>query len=115
MLRDYRLYLEDILEAIQKIDSYLHSISFEQFNQDNMRIDAVVRNLEIIGEATKHIPPAMREKYSEMEWRKIAGMRDVMAHGYFAVNLHIVWDVVQNKLPEWRDYTTKILAEETGE
>jgi uncharacterized protein with HEPN domain len=115
MLRDYRLYLEDILEAIQKIDSYLHGISFEQFNEDNMRVDAVVRNLEIIGEATKHIPPAMREKYPEIEWRKMAGMRDVMAHGYFSVSLNIVWDVVQNKLPELSDYVARLLKEEAGE
>jgi len=115
MLRDYRLYLEDILEAIQKIDSYLHGISFAQFNEDNMRIDAVVRNLEIIGEATKHIPPTMREKYPEIEWRKIAGMRDVMAHGYFAVNLNIVWDVVQHKLPDLKDHVVMLLREEAGE
>lgn len=72
----------------------------ESFAQDTMRIDAVVRNLEIIGEAAKMIPESIRVEYPNIEWRKIAGLRDILAHHYFEVDLDIVWDVVQNKLPE---------------
>jgi len=72
----------------------------ESFAQDTMRIDAVVRNLEIIGEAAKMIPESIRVEYPNIEWRKIAGLRDILAHHYFEVDLDIVWDLVQNKLPE---------------
>lgn len=65
-----------------------------------MRIDAVVRNLEIIGEATKMIPESIRGKFPSVEWKKIAGLRDILAHHYFEVDLDIIWDILQNKLPE---------------
>jgi uncharacterized protein with HEPN domain len=64
-----------------------------------MRIDAVIRNLEIIGEATKMIPESIRVRYPSVEWKKIAGLRDILAHHYFEVDLDIIWDIVQNKLP----------------
>ena len=113
MSRDYKLYLQDILEAIEKIESYLQGMSFQQFSQDELRIDAVLRNLEIIGEATKNIPPQVRQKYPAVEWRKIAGLRDVAIHAYFTIDLRIIWDVVQNKLPGLRGDVTKILEDET--
>ena len=78
MSQDYRLYLEDILEAVQKIESYTEGLSFQQFIQDEMRLDAVLRNLEIIGEATKNLPLNLREKYPQIDWRKIAGLRDIV-------------------------------------
>jgi uncharacterized protein with HEPN domain len=65
-----------------------------------MRIDAVVRNLEIIGEAAKMIPDSIRVQYPNIEWKKISGLRDILAHHYFEVDLDIVWDIIQNKLPE---------------
>jgi uncharacterized protein with HEPN domain len=112
MSRDYKLYLQDILEGIQKIESYLQGMSFQQFSQDELRIDAVLRNLEIIGEATKNIPPEVRAKYPSIEWRKIAGLRDVAIHAYFTIDLRIIWDVVQNKLPGLRGDVAKILEDE---
>lgn len=80
MSRDYKLYLADILEAIRKIESYVQGLSLQQFSEDEMRVDAVLRNIEIIGEATKNIPPEVRAKYPSIEWRKIAGLRDVAIH-----------------------------------
>ena len=77
-----------------------------------MRVDAAIRNLEIIGEATKNLPHALREKYSEVEWRKIAGLRDIAIHAYFKIELIIIWDVVRNKLPELRRYVEMILERE---
>jgi len=114
MPRDYRLYLEDILRAAQSIEEYLLGVhSFDNFCADKMRVDAVLRNLEIIGEASKRVPSEIKEKYPAVEWRKIAGLRDIVAHEYFGVDLEIVWDVVQNRLPGLRSLVSQIL-EETG-
>ena len=114
MPRDYRLYLEDILRAAQSIEEYLLGVrSFDNFCADKMRVDAVLRNLEIVGEASKRVPSEIKEKYPAVEWRKIAGLRDIVAHEYFGVDLEIVWDVVQNRFPSLRALISQIL-EETG-
>lgn len=99
MPRDFEVYLEDILQGIGKIRTYIAGMTRESFAQDSMKIDAVVRNLEIIGEAAKTIPESIRAEYPNVEWKKIAGLRDILAHHYFEVDLDIVWDIVQNKLP----------------
>ncbi len=99
MPRDTKLYLEDILGAIQKIDNYSRGISFEQFQQQTMLLDAILFNLQVIGEAVKHVPDDLRLRFPEVEWRRIAGLRDIVAHQYFGISLEIVWDVLQNKLP----------------
>lgn len=114
MPRDYRLYLEDILRAAQSIEEYLLGVhSFDNFCADKMRVDAVLRNLEIVGEASKRVPSEIKEKYPAVEWRKIAGLRDIVAHEYFGVDLEIVWDVIQKRLPGLRSLVSQIL-EETG-
>ncbi len=100
MSRDYKQYLDDILEAAQRIQDYLQGVSRQQLETDRLRRDAIVYNLQIIGEAVKQIPPEVREKYPNIEWRRIAGLRDIIAHEYFSVNLNIIWDIVQNKLAE---------------
>jgi uncharacterized protein with HEPN domain len=102
MRRDIKLYLEDILAAIEKINAYTEGISFEQLHQQGMLLDAVLHNLEIIGEAAKHMPNDLRARYPQVEWRKIAGLRDIVAHEYFGISLEIVWDILKNKLPELR-------------
>jgi uncharacterized protein with HEPN domain len=112
MPRDFRLYLEDILLACQKVESYPKDVSFDEFVGDDMRIDAVLRNLQIIGEAVKGIPDGVREEHTHIEWRKIAGFRDIVAHKYFSVDLDIVWDVTQNKLPDLQSSITTVLGEE---
>jgi len=109
MSRDYRLYLEDILESCRKILRYIQGLNFEQFVQDDKTYDAVIRNLEIIGEAAKSVPEQIRKHHPDIEWRKISGMRDVVAHAYFGVNDEIVWDVLENKIPVLQTQISEIL------
>ena len=98
MSRNWTFYLEDVLESAQKIRRYTEGLTFAQFCSQDMVIDAVVRNLEIIGEAAKHLPAEARALMSDIDWSKPAGFRDVIAHGYFGLDLHVIWDVVQNKI-----------------
>lgn len=98
MSRDFKLYLTDILSSIQKIQDYTAGISYDELIKDNKTFDAVVHNLQIIGEATKQIPDDIRRKYPETDWRKIAGLRDIIAHSYFTVNPQIVWDIITTKI-----------------
>jgi len=114
MQRDYRVYLKDVLSSISKIEEYLGDFKFEDFIKDNMRVDAVVRNLEIIGEAAKQIPEDIRRKYPFIDWRKISGLRDILIHEYFGVDFDILWDIVRNKIPVLKKDIKKILELEKG-
>jgi uncharacterized protein with HEPN domain len=98
MPRDPRLYLDDILEAIIQIQKYTALMNYDAFVGDRKTQDAVVRNLEIIGEAAGRLPESMQARARAIEWRKITGLRNILAHEYFGVSLPVVWDVVQNKL-----------------
>jgi len=85
--RDPRLYLDDIFDAIEKIENYGEGLSFADFSADSKTVDAIVRNFEIIGEATKRIPAETKEKYPQIPWKMMAGTRDKLIHEYFGVNL----------------------------
>lgn len=110
MPRDYRVYLEDIREAIARIGRYTVGLSFAAFSADEKSLDAVIRNLEIIGEAAKSVPDTIRAAYPQVEWKKIAGLRDILAHHYFDVDLVIIWDILQTKLPTLAEQIEDILA-----
>jgi len=110
MQRDYTAYLNDILKAINKIENYAGNLTLDDFSDSNLYQDAIIRNLEIIGEAVKHIPNTLQKKYPDVEWKKIAGLRDILAHAYFGIDIEIVWDVVQNKLPEFKEQIKLILS-----
>ena len=99
MPRDSRVYLEDILASLQKVKAYTDGLSLPVFLQDDKTFDAVVRNLEVIGEAAKHLPNEARKSIPGVDWKKIAGLRDILIHEYFGIDGEIVWDIVQHKLP----------------
>ncbi len=85
-----------------KIQQYTHGMSYETFIANNMVVDAVIRNLEIIGEASKNIPADIQEKHPEVPWKRMIGLRNIMIHEYFGVDLRIVWKIVTSNLPETR-------------
>lgn len=111
MPRDYKVYLEDIIEAIRKIRFFTSDTSLQTFSSDIKTFDAVIRNLEIIGEAIKRVPEEIRSKYPDIEWRKIGGFQDILIHEYFGVDTEIIWDIIQNKLPVLERQIKRILEE----
>ncbi len=113
MPRDHRLYLDDILEAVGNIRDYTAGMDLDAFSKDRKTQDAVARNLEIIGEAVGKIPESLLAKIEGMEWRKITGLRNILAHEYFGISLPIVWDVVVGKLDELESASRQLLNQET--
>jgi len=99
MLRDEIMYLQDIVRSCEKILRFTTGFNQADLNRDEKSYDAVVRNLEIIGEAAKHISDELRKQLPNIEWRKVAGLRDMLTHAYFGIDDDILWDVVQNKVP----------------
>ena len=97
--------------AIGKIKRYTENLSFEDFKDDELKVDGVVRNLEIIGEAVKKIPADIRIKYQDVEWNKIAGVRDILIHAYFTVDLEILWGIIEDKLPGFKTRVIQIVDE----
>ena len=92
-------YLDDILEAIEKIERFTDGMTFEEFASDEKTVDAVLRNFEVIGEAAKNVPREVRREYSDVPWSEMAGMRDKLIHGYATIELRIVWMTVTDELP----------------
>lgn len=111
MSRDYRLYVGDILEAQARILEYTKKMTYEEFAQSKITIDAVIRNLEVIGEAARKLPAEIQNKSPDIEWPKIVAMRNVLTHEYFGVNTQIVWDVVQNKIEQVGNFCQKLLED----
>lgn len=109
MPRDYKQYLEDILRAIDSIESFTSGMDQTSFAKNDLVTSAVLRKLEIIGEGAKQIPNHLRDQYPQAEWRKIAGLRDIISHAYFEVSLEIIWDVIENKLPTLKEIVSSML------
>lgn len=93
-------FLADSKEAILRINAYTEELNYEQFLQDKKTQDAVVRNLEIIGEAAKNISEELKDRYPQIPWKDLAAVRDKLIHHYFGVNFEIVWNIVKEELPE---------------
>ena len=112
--RDWRLFVSDILESIEKIERYTLGVSYEEFMKDDKLKDAVVRNLEIIGEAANYIPDEIKVKYKDIPWRQIVGLRHRLIHGYFVVDYDIVWNIVIKDIPRLKTAIKRILEEFTN-
>jgi uncharacterized protein with HEPN domain len=111
MPRDFRVSLQDMLEAIDNVTQFVGAMTKEAFQADKKTLHAVVRNLEVIGEAVKSVPQEMRDRDPQIPWQRIAGLRDILIHQYFGIDIDIVWDIVENKLPELRKRLQALLAQ----
>ncbi len=107
-MRDYRLYLKDILAAMDSIEAFVLGMSFKQFRADDKTVSAVIRKFEIIGEAAKHVPEDIRKQYSNIPWKEMAGMRDKLIHFYFGVDHNLVWETIKERLPQVKPEIQKI-------
>lgn len=108
-MKNDKQYLRHINEAIESIEEYLHGVSYGRFISNKMMIDAVVRELEIIGEASNNLSDDFREKHSDMFWRQMKDMRNFLIHEYFGVNTKVVWDTCKNDLPTLKQFISAIL------
>ena len=110
--RTYRMYIEDIQIAMIRIAEYIDGLSFIDFKRDFKTVDAVIRNFEVIGEASKNIPDEVKEKYSNVPWTEMYLLRNKISHEYFGVDYEIIWDVAKNYLPENKLQIDEILKNE---
>lgn len=106
--RDPGLLLEDIADAIEKIERYIDGLTVDTFKTDSKTVDAVVRNLEIIGEAVSKIPPTFKKTYGEVPWQQIAGLRNRIVHEYFGLDLEMIWYIITSDLPELKERIREI-------
>jgi uncharacterized protein with HEPN domain len=108
-VRDNYLLIVDILEAIQNINEYTYGLSFEDFSKDKKTKDAVIRNFEIIGEASNKLSNHFKKEHSEIEWKSMTNFRNVIIHEYFGVDIDIMWNIISTKLPSLYDNIKNIL------
>ncbi len=111
MKRDYCVYLKDILQSFRNARQFLEGITYDDFIEDRKTISAVVRELEIAGEATKQLPLSLRKKHTEIPWSDMAGMRDKLIHFYFGVDMDIVWETVKVRIPRLEQLIKDILSD----
>ena len=107
-LKDYGDYLNDILNSICEIEEFVKGMTFHKFVHDRKTVNAVIRSIEVMGEAAKNIPESFRKKHPNIPWKKMAGMRDKLIHEYFGVDLEIVWQMIENNLPSLKSSFIKI-------
>lgn len=110
-MRDARLYLKDILEAMEAIEKFVEEVNFEDFKKDDMRTSAVIRKFEIIGEAAKNVPANIKQKYSAIPWKDMAGMRDRLIHFYFGIKHELVWDTIKIEIPRVKPKIQEVMEE----
>ena len=113
MKRDVGLFIEDILNSIKNIEEFARNLDKEKFSKDILRQSAIIRQLEIIGEAVKNMPNSFREKYPRIAWKDIAGFRDILSHAYFGVNLDRVWKITESDLPKLKEEISRINISES--
>lgn len=106
--RDYSDFLNDIKTEIANLENFTMGMTFESFQKDLKTTYAVVRSIEVIGEAVKNIPRDIKDKNPEIPWKDIAGTRDVLIHGYFVVDQKIIWEVIEKDLPKLKEHITHL-------
>ncbi len=111
MKRDYKLFLRDVILAMDSIEDFVEGMSFRELKDDDKTSSAVIRKFEIIGEATKHLPKSLKEKYPEIPWNRMAGMRDRLIHAYFGVDYKLVWEAIKIEIPKLNPKLQEILKE----
>lgn len=115
MKKDDLLYLRHILDAISRIEEYTRDVKYEDFMNKPLIQDGVIRQIEIIGEATKNLSKEIKGRYPEVPWKDMAGMRDKLTHNYFGVDLDAVWDTVKKDIPGLKIHLSDIVQEEEKE
>ena len=104
------LFINDILKSLEKIEEYSAGLSFEELKENQMAVDAIIRNFEIIGEAVKYIPNEIKEKFKDIPWKDIIGMRDILIHQYFGEDLDLTWEVVKEEIPKLKKQINSLKA-----
>jgi len=114
MKRDYRLFIKDIIAAMESTEGFVEGMSFEQLTQDDKTSSAVIRKFEIVGEATKCLPDELKEGHHEIQWKRMAGMRDRLIHAYFGIDYKLVWEAIKTEVPSMKLKLQEILTELEG-
>lgn len=109
--REWKLFVEDILESIGFIEKFTEDMELDEFKRDRKTIDAVVRNFEIIGEAVKYVPDHIKERHAEVDWKGITGLRNRISHEYFGVSVNIIWHIIKEELKTFKEQMKQILSE----
>src|SRR3989344_4276680 len=109
--RDYKNYLVDIADAVEKIEKFVEGMNWSIFREDEKTQDAVIRRFEIIGEAAKNIPQRIKGNYKGVPWKKVAGMRNKLAHEYFGIDKKVIWKTIKEDIPELRGKILKIIKD----
>ncbi len=109
MKRDVKIYLKDIIEYMKRAEDYVKNMNYDEFYSNQKTCDAVIRCIEVIGEATKNIPEEIREKYPSIPWRDMAGMRDKVIHAYFTVDFEEVWFTIKDIIPKIKPLVEQVL------
>jgi len=107
--RNWKFRIEDILESLELISEYTRSMNYKNWKKDRKTIDAVIRNLEVIGEAATHIPDDIQDQYPDVPWYQMKGMRNLLIHEYFGVDLDVLWRTIQDDLPALKEKLLKLV------
>ena len=98
--RSPTLFIQDILDCMKKIEAYTKGMDYTEFSENQLTVDAVIRNIEIIGEASANVPAKVRENYVDIPWKRMVGLRNITIHEYFGVDNTIIWEIIKKNLPE---------------
>ena len=111
MIKDYKIFIRDIIAAMESIENFVKNMNLEQLMKDDKTSSAVIRKFEIIGEASKNIPIALKDKYKDISWKSMAGMRDRLIHAYFGIDYKLVWSAIKADIPEMKPKLQRMLAQ----